>query len=53
MKSTKLTDFKQDKRNANKGTNRGLGALEKSVQELGAGRSILVDKNNVAIALHV
>jgi hypothetical protein len=49
-KTVKLTDFQPDPRNANKGTERGRGMLERSLQELGAGRSILVDKHNVAIA---
>ena len=47
---TKLTDLIPDPNNANKGTERGRGMLEKSLQELGAGRSILVDKNGVTIA---
>lgn len=39
-----------DKKNANKGTQRGRGLLEKSLQKYGAGRSILVDKNGCTIA---
>lgn len=50
MKQTKITELIPDPRNANKGTERGRGMLEKSLQELGAGRSILCDKNNVVIA---
>lgn len=46
----KVTDFIPDDQNANKGTLRGLAMLEDSLQELGAGRSILVDKNNRVIA---
>jgi hypothetical protein len=43
-------DFKEDPRNANKGTERGKKMLDKSIKELGAGRSILVDKNGLVIA---
>jgi len=39
-----------DRKNANKGTARGGGALETSLRTYGAGRSILVDKNNQIIA---
>jgi len=47
---TKLTDYKPLKRNPNKGTQRGIGILEQSIRELGAGRSILVDKNGIILA---
>jgi len=46
----KLTDYKPLSRNPNKGTQRGSGIIQQSVQQLGAGRSILVDKNNVILA---
>lgn len=36
--------------NANKGTDEGQKLIEKSLRELGAGRSILLDKNNRIIA---
>ena len=49
-KKLKLTDLVPDARNANKGTARGLSVLEDSLQQLGAGRSILVDKNGAVIA---
>ena len=39
-----------DEHNANKGTERGKELLEQSVTELGAGRSILSDKNGQIIA---
>jgi site-specific DNA-methyltransferase (adenine-specific) len=39
-----------DTLNANEGTQRGLGLLEKSLRKLGAGRSILADKNGNVIA---
>lgn len=40
-----LKDFREDPENANKGTVRGHAMLEKSVAELGAARSIVVDAN--------
>lgn len=39
-----------DQRNANRGTEYGQTLLEKSLRELGAGRSILVDQHNNIIA---
>jgi len=45
-----ISDLKFDDKNFNKHTQRGMGLLEKSLQELGAGRSILVDKDNNIIA---
>jgi len=48
--TTKLSDFIPDKGNANKGTQRGLRALDTSLRQYGAGRSILVDKNGRVIA---
>jgi len=46
----KITDYKPLPNNPNKGTQKGVGAVEQSVRQLGAGRSILVDKNGVIIA---
>jgi DNA modification methylase len=43
-------DLTFDKNNANQGTERGRELLEQSVTELGAGRSILSDKNGQIIA---
>ncbi len=45
-----VTDLAADPRNANEGTARGASMLEDSLQAFGAGRSLLVDKNNVLIA---
>ena len=45
-----INDLKFDDKNFNKHTQRGMGLLEKSLQELGAGRSILIDKDNNIIA---
>ncbi len=46
----KLHDLIQDDRNLNKGTERGQQLIEKSLREFGAGRSILLDKNNRIIS---
>ena len=45
-----MSKLKFDEHNANKGTERGKELLEQSVNELGAGRSILSDKNGQVIA---
>lgn len=49
-KIRRTSDLIPDKRNANKGTERGAALLENSLRRLGAGRSVLVDKNGVVIA---
>jgi hypothetical protein len=46
----RLQDLAFDKRNANKGTERGLKALDHSLRQYGAGRSLLVDKHGRIIA---
>lgn len=46
----KLTDLQQDKKNARKRTSRGSKAIEHSLRELGAGRSIVVDKHGQIVA---
>lgn len=46
----RLSDVKQDKRNANKGTAKGQKMIVRSIQEDGFGRSALLDKNNQIIA---
>lgn len=50
VKEAKLEDLIPDDLNANKGTQYGTHLIEKSFSELGAGRSILLDKNNRIIA---
>lgn len=45
-----ISDLTPDPSNANLGTQRGRGVLDRSVRQRGAGRSILVDKNGVVIA---
>ena len=46
----RLSDLILDAKNANRGTKRGRALLNKSLKELGAGRSILIDKNRRVIA---
>lgn len=50
IKNVKIDALIPDRSNANKGTQRGRGMLERSLQEYGAGRSILLDKNLRVIA---
>lgn len=50
IKKIKAAELKPDLHNANRGTERGRYAIETSLREYGAGRSILVDKNGVIIA---
>jgi hypothetical protein len=50
IKEILLTELKQDSRNANKGKAAGNEKLSKSVQRLGLGRGILVDKDLNIIA---
>lgn len=45
-----ITDLEPDPNNANKGTERGVGMLEKSLRTYGTGRSILADRNGRVIA---
>lgn len=47
---TDISDLKFDDKNFNKHTQHGMGLLEKSLRENGAGRSILIDKDNNIIA---
>jgi len=48
--ANKITDLKFDDKNFNKGTQYGKSLMEKSLSKFGAGRSILIDKNNRIIA---
>lgn len=47
---TKLSDLIPDDKNFNKGSEFGNSLIEKSFRKFGAGRSILIDKNNRIIA---
>lgn len=50
MKEAKIKDLLPDDRNMNKGTEYGNSLIENSLRKFGAGRSILIDKNNRIIA---
>lgn len=50
VKEAKLSELIQDDHNLNKGTERGQELIKKSMKKFGAGRSILIDKNNRIIA---
>ena len=45
-----ISDLRFDDKNFNDHSEYGMSLLEKSLQEFGAGRSILIDKNNNIIA---
>jgi len=49
-KEIKISDLIPDDKNFNKGTEYGNSLIEKSLRKFGAGRSILIDKNNRIIA---
>ena len=46
----RLTDLMSDPKNANRGTDRGRAALERSLREYGAGRAVLIDPQGRVIA---
>ena len=50
MSKLKISDLTPDDKNYNKGTQFGNSLIEKSLRKFGAGRSILLDKNNRIIA---
>lgn len=50
IRRVKLSELKPDQHNANKGTERGVYMLQRSLGEYGAGRSILVDRDGNVIA---
>lgn len=50
MKISDLDDLTFDDNNANRGTERGRETVKKSLDDYGAGRSVLVDKNGKLIA---
>jgi len=49
-KTIKISDLTPDDKNFNKGSEFGNSLIEKSFRRFGAGRSILLDKNNRIIA---
>lgn len=46
----KINTLTPDDKNANRGTERGVGLLENSLRNYGAGRSVLLDRNGKIIA---
>ena len=50
VRNAKLSELVPDPMNANKGTERGAYMVRRSLEKLGAGRSVLVDKHGVLIA---
>jgi hypothetical protein len=50
IRNAKLSELVPDPENANKGTERGAYMVRHSLEKLGAGRSVLVDKHGVLIA---
>jgi len=50
VRQAKITDYTPDPQNANVGTERGGYMLEESLRAVGAGRSIVVDRNGVILA---
>jgi ParB-like chromosome segregation protein Spo0J len=49
-KSSTIADLKPDKRNARKHNPRNIDMIEKSLQEVGAARSIVIDEDNNILA---
>ena len=49
-KTNNISELRFDDKNMNDHTEYGMSLLEKSLQDFGAGRSILIDKNNQIIA---
>ena len=47
-----LDDLKPDLMNANRGTDRGRAALERSLRDYGPGRAVLIDRHGTIIAGH-
>lgn len=50
MKKNKISDLVFDDKNYNKGSQYGESLMDKSLSKFGAGRSVLIDKNNRLIA---
>lgn len=50
IENVKISDLTPDNKNYNKGSEFGNSLIEKSLRKFGAGRSILLDKNNRIIA---
>ncbi len=50
LRTMPIAQLVLDDKNANKGTKRGRELLEASLEKYGAGRSVVVDRNNRVIA---
>lgn len=50
VRYAKISELTPDPNNANKGTERGAYMVRRSLEKLGAGRSVLIDKNGILIA---
>lgn len=50
IRQAKISELTPDPNNANQGTERGGYMVRRSLEKLGAGRSVLIDKNGVLIA---
>jgi len=50
LKRAKIEDLIPDDKNFNKGSQYGKSLMNKSLSKFGAGRSVLIDKNNRIIA---
>ena len=50
MRIRRLADLTPDPHNANRGTDRGREALERSLREYGTGRAVLIDRHGRVIA---
>jgi hypothetical protein len=50
VRTVAITQLVLDEKNGNKGTKRGRELLEQSLRSYGAGRAVLVDRNNRVIA---
>ncbi|MBQ5461142.1 MAG: hypothetical protein IIT55_04820, partial [Bacteroidaceae bacterium] len=48
-----IDDLIQDDHNFNKGNEQGAQLLERSFRECGAGRSVLIDKDNRLVEVHL
>lgn len=49
VRERRLTDYRHDQRNANRGSERGRAILEQSLKEDGAGRSLIADADDTLI----
>ena len=53
IEGVRIDDHIQDDHNFNKGNEQGAQLLERSFRECGAGRSVLIDKDNRLVEVHL